>query len=330
MANSLAYKDILVTPEATWGASLAGIPDRLHIRTSTLNLDVEKQLVEETTGTPKGRNRIISIKNTLEGEITGYLSPRNAHHVFEWVNGVLGSYATMGDSGSLVTYNQDVGGSLISKSVTIDRNNSQERFNGVRAKSLELTAADSITEFTLSAIARSKGLGASIDESTALTIGETVKPATFADWTIQINAGSTIGTAPITLLAKEWNIKYDNGLETAHLSGSATPARSDPKVPTIEGSYSIFHDGSSWVSATHGSSEFALRFQATLPSERGLIAGVTPFMIRIDIPKVQLSTNTRQYGQGELVMEETNFMAMFDTGISALWRVQITAGQSIS
>ncbi len=324
----LIYKDITVTPEATWGTSLAGDPDRLHIKSINLNLAREKQVVEETTGTPKGRQRIVVIKDTLEGDMVGFLTPTTAHHVLEWVNGAqvtVGS--SVGASGTLFNYNQNIDGNLYSKAINIDRTNSQERFNGVRAKTLQLTAQDSLTEFTLHVMAKNRGLGATIGDN---NIGETVKPFTFADWTISFNAGGTIGPNPITLAAKQWAMTYDNQQEAAYLSGSQTPTRTDPKIPTLEGSFSLFHDGASYTDAAYGASEFYLRFQGVMPSDRGLIAGVTPFMLRIDIPKVQLTKTDRTYANGELAMEDFTFSAIFDTGLSALWFPQLTAGASIS
>ena len=324
---ALIYKDVSIINEATWGTSLAGDPDRIHIKSLTLNLNAEDQLVEETVGTPKGRMRMVLIKNTLEGNLDGYLTPTNAHHIFEWVNGTsvaIGS--SMGASGTLFNYNQDVSGTFCSKAINIDRTNSYERYNGVRAKTLELKSSDSITEWTLGVIAKSRGLGAALVDN---VIGETVKPFTFADWTVQINAGNTIGT-PITVQAKQWSISYDNNLESTYLSGSQTPARSDVKIPSIKGSFTLFHDGTSWTDATYGASEFYLRFQGTLPSERGLIAGVTPYMLRIDVPRVMLTKTVRNYANGELAIEDFDFTGMFDTGLSALWFPQLTAGLSIS
>jgi hypothetical protein len=324
----LIYKDITVIQETSWGASLAGDPNRLHIRNISLNEENEKLLVEETSGTPKGRGRMVSVKNNYTGDITGFLTPRNAHHILGWVNGSTGSVgSSVGASGTLFNYYQNSNGVMTSKAINIDRVDSQERYNGVRAKSLEITSSDSLTEFTLGVIAKQRGLGASIPET---DIGETVKPFTFADWTVSINAGNTIGTAPITQSVKQWNLSYDNQLETSFLSGSADPARSDPKIPTIKGSFSIFHSGTSWTDANYGASEFYMRFQGVMPSDRGLIAGVTPYMLRIDVPRVQLTKSVRNYANGELSIEEFSFDGIYDPGLSSLWFAQLTAGISVS
>ena len=325
---ALIYKDITVTNESTWGVSLAGDPDRLHITSINLNLDENKMVIQDTSGTPKGFNRMTTGKYSLEGDIKGYVTPTNIHHALELVMGTsvtVGS--SCGASATLFYYYQDVSGTLCSKAINIDRTNSQERYNGVRAKSLEITATDALTEFTLHCIGKSRGLGATV---TDYVIGESIRPFIFADWTIYINAGNTSGPNGVTVGAKTWTLTYDNQQETTYLSGNQTPSRTDAKVPTLEGSFSLFHDGTSWTDATYGASEFFLRFQGVLPSERGLIAGVTPFMLRLDIPRVQLMKTVRGYADDTITVEDFKFTAMFDPGSSTLWYPQQTAGVSIS
>ena len=326
MANTLIYKDIGVQDEVSFGISLTANYTRLHVRTVTLNQTIDKMLVEDTTSNVKGRDRISRIKTTLEGDITGFITPRGVHQMLEMVNGAVATGTSMGASGSLFTYYQDTSGtSFLSKVVNLDRNNSQEKFLGVRAKSLELTASDSLAEYTLSVIAKTYGAGASMAD----ILGETVKSFNFADNVLQINAGTTIGTAPITHKVSEWSIKYDNGLEATYLSGLEDITRSDPKIPTIEGKFTIFHEGASWTAGNYGSSEFYIRLTATLPSHGGLIAGVSPYVLRIDMPRTELTSTVRNYEQAEFGVEEIEFKGMFHPGLSLLWRPELTCGLSI-
>lgn len=327
MANSLIYKDIVFQPEATYGVSVAGSPDKLHVRTVTLSQTTEKILVEDTVANVKGRDRIVLNKNTVEGDVTGYVTPRGIHHALELA---LGTAATVGSSvglsATLWQYDQNTTGTLLSKTMILDRNNSQEAFRGVRGKSLEITSSDSVTEYSLGVMAQSRTGAAALAD----LVGETVKPFVFADWTVQVNAGTTIGTAPITLAVSEWNIKYDNGQEGAFLSGSANLTRSDPMIPTLEGKIKIFHAGNSWADASFGNSNFYMRLQGTMPSGNGLVAGVTPYTLKIDMPKTQLSVNVRNYEQAAISVEDIDFVAQFETGLSYMIRAEMTAGQSIS
>src|SRR3990167_8524350 len=150
MANNLIYEDLEIGNEATWGTSVAATTYRLGVKTVTFNRMLEKSLVETTTVTPKGRDRIVSVKSTYEGDITGIVTPRVIHHMLELVNGEFAVVGTsVGASGTLFEYPQNTSGSMASKFINLDRNNSSERFLGVRGKSLEISFSDNQLEFTL-------------------------------------------------------------------------------------------------------------------------------------------------------------------------------------
>lgn len=321
MAHQRIYKDIQLGNEGTWGSSIAPT-ERLHIRTMTLNKVVEKEIADDTTSSIKGRERMNRLQHTIEGDITAYGTPRNFGHFFELANGALGTTATLGSSALVMTYSQNTDGTMISKTLNVDRNNSQETFNGVRASNMEISASDNKVELSLSTQARYQSdVGTAIQDLQ----GETTKPATFADVTVTVDPGS-YGDQAETLKVSEWSLTYDNGLETQHLSGDRDPARSDPNVPTLEGSFSIFHTGISYVELSKGCSEAYIRFDIVYPSCAGLIAGVTPYTTRIDVPRAELTSNVRNYESGELSVEEVEFSALFDLGTSSLWQATQTVG----
>lgn len=317
------YKDVGIGTEATYGMSIAAT-SRIHIRSLTFNLDQNKELVEDTISSSRGRDRLVRRRNTIEGDIEGYSSPRTLHHMLELVNGVAGATAALGNSAMIITYPQNVTGTMLSKTINIDRNNTTEAFNGVYASSLELRGSDDLVEFTLSGGAQIRGNGAALPDN---VIGETVHPYSFSDVTVTIHRGATYGAQSVTHPVSEWSVTYENGMEPTYLSGSPDIARVDPKIPTVTGKLKIFHTGASWVDATYGASEFYLRFDATLPSQAGLIAGVTPYALRIDIPRAQLRTNIRNYEQNEFAVEEIEFVGLMDlspVGTSSLWKVSQT------
>lgn len=321
MAYQTIYKDIGVATEATFGTSLA-LQTRIHVKSFGLNLDQTKELAEDTMTSSRGRDRLIRRKNVIEGDISGYASPRALHEMLELVNGVEGT--TTGVSLMVITYGQNTTGTMMSKTMFVDRNNTQEAFNGVYASSLEITGSDDLLEWTMSGGAKTRGIGAAIADN---VIGETVHSYNFSDITVTIHRGATYGAQAVTHKVMEWNVKYDNGIEATHLSGNANIDRIDPKIPTVEGKFKIFHEGSSWVDATYGASEFYIRFDGTLPSQGGLIGGVTPYTLRIDIPRAQLKTNVRNYEQAEFATEEIEFVGLMDlspAGTSALWKPSMT------
>lgn len=323
MAYQNIYKDLGIATEASFGTSLA-LQTRIHIKSFGLGLNQNKELVEDTVTSSRGRDRLIRRKNVIEGDISGYCSPRALHEMFELVNGMEG--VTSGVSLMNIVYGQNVNGTMMTKSMFVDRNNSQEAFNGVYASSLEISGSDDLLEWTMSGGAkiRGVGVGSSIMDN---VIGETVHTYNFSDITVTIHKGATYGVQPVTHKVSEWSVKYDNGMEGTHLSGSANIDRVDPKIPMVDGKFKIFHEGSSWVDATYGASEFYIRFAGTLPSQGGLIGGLTPYLLTIDIPRSQLKTNVRNYEQNEFAVEEIEFVGLMDlspVGTSALWKPSMT------
>jgi len=66
-----------------------------------------------------------------------------------------------------------------------------------------------------------------------------------------------------------------------------------------------------------------------LPSCAGLIAGVTPYTLRIDVPRTEMTSNVRPYEAGEYSMEEVEFMGKLNTGTSSLIDITQTVGAAL-
>jgi len=317
VATQTIYKDIGVGDESTFGASIACDSDRFHIKSFDINKVVEKEVMDDTTTTMLGGERMVRIKNTVEGDMNAYLTPKTMHHFMELANGALGVSSALGITGVLMTYNQNTNGTMVSKSLNVDRNNSQETFNGVRASSIEFSGSDGLLEMTLSTIAKTQSnIGTSMQD----LVGETTKSAAMADVAITVSQG-TAYASPDTLEVSDWKVKYENGLEAAFLSGSRDLTRSDPGIPTVTGSLKIFHEGVSYVNLAHGCSDAYIRFDITWPTCAGLIAGVTPYTATINVPQAQLTSNVRSYEAAEMSVEDLEFEGVFNSGTSALWQV---------
>jgi hypothetical protein len=322
---AVVTKDITIETEPSYGASRTGTQTKLHTINMTLGLQSNKEYVEDTTNTPKGYDRITLGPNVVTGTWDGFGSPRNIHYAVEWVNGVAGVSAASGTSGALMTYIQNTDGRMLSRTVNIDRQNSQEKFSGVAASSLTMKAANSSMELSLDLIGQSRLPGISV----AYTMGETVLPYSYGDIAITWNVGASFASAGnSTLFASEWELTYENGLEGANLSGSYDINRVDPKIPMLSGKYKVFHEYGAHADMAQGSTQFALRFQATLPNAKGNIAGATPYFLRIDIPAVQADVAVKNYKVGEVCVEEVSWKAEFDPGTSALWTVTQVVGIS--
>lgn len=317
------YKNIIFRDETTWGTSVAGTTRTLQIVSSSLNANPNKTLVEDTRTSNKGRDRMVRLKNEIDGDIVAYSSPEVLNFMFETVNGSAGTTSAVGTSAILITYNQNTDGNMTSVTLVEDRNNSQEVFYGVRGKKLAMKASDGLVESTLTVMAKTRGAGATL----ANLVGETVKPLVFADMVITM--GLPGYTQVSTLLCEDWSLEYDNGLEKTFLSGDRNAARMDQMVPMVSGQFTIFHEGSSYLNPTYGSSEVYIRIEGIYDSSEGLIAGVTPYYLRIDIPRAEITLNERNFEQGALAKEVISFTAMFDQGTSTLWKPQLTTGFDI-
>lgn len=321
MAVQVIYKNLQVKEEASWGVSANTTLRRIPIVSSGLNLNPNKELVEDTRSSALGRDRMVRLRNEVDGDIVFYADSRSLNFAFESVMGQNGISSAGGSNAANYTYRQDVTGTPLSYTVLEDRNNSQEAFYGVRGTQLSLTASDGLLEMTLGTMAKSRAIGASVSDA----VGATVKPFVFADVVISVGASGSLGTVDVS----EWSVEYNNNTERSFLSGSRNAARTDIQTPTVEGSFTIFHTGNSYISPTHGCSELWMRIEATTSSCEGLIAGVTPYYLRIDIPRIEFTTNERNYEQGALAMETINFSAMFDAGTSSLWLPQLFADLNI-
>lgn len=323
MAVQVIYKNIGIEEETSWGASTGGILRVLQIKNTTLNTNPNKTLVEDTMTSLKGRDRFVLLKNETGGDIEALGSPRILHNFLKLINGLPGASTAMGTSAFVYTYNQDTGGSPLSMTMVLDRNNTQEKFSGLRASKLVLKASNDILDATLSLMGKDRVTGVSVTDK----VGETFKPLTFADMKVTIGLPSYSQVA--TLNVSEWQLEFDTGLERSHLSGARTAARLDSKVDSLKGNFKIFHTGNSFVNTVYGVSDYNIRFEGIPDSSSGLIAGVTPYYLKIDLPRVQLRTTTRNYEQNQLAVETIEFEALFDPGTSALWSPQLTVGYDI-
>lgn len=322
MGYQTIYKDIGLENETSWGASMAGTVSRLHIKSSTLEQKNNKGLVTSTMTSSKGHDRMVQAKNDYAGDIMGYGTPSTLHEMFEMVMGARGATSTLGTSAMIIDYVQNTSGTMVSNTIQQDRNNAQEKFSGVVAHSMEVQFSNDLIEWTANCLAKTRTTGTALPD----TIGETIKPYNYGDVTVTIHAGATYGAQPVTLQVSNFSVKYDNKATNTYFSGSNDPSRVDPKIPELTGKFEIFHTGSSWVSAFLGASEFYIRAQAVSNSSEGLIAGITPYMLRIDAPRTQLTVNTRNYEQDAFSIEKIEFIGMFDFGTSTLWKVQQTVG----
>jgi hypothetical protein len=309
----MIYKDVAIEDESTYGASVAGTDTQIHVISTTLGQDPTKELVEDTTGNVKGRDRINRIRNVVEGDINAYASPRTIHQMSELVWGAEASESSVGTSATEYTYRQNTDGTMLSKTMQVDRNNSQEKFSGVVGRAFELTWSDNKAEISIEAVAQARNEGLALTD----ILGETAAPLTFADFTVSI--GSTLnyfGAGMTTFYVENLTATYRNGLESAHLSGSRNINRVDPAIPTLELNFSIFHENNGMADGAFSDGEYAMQIQAVTTDQQ--IVGATPYVYTWPIPRVQLTNNVRNYEQAGMAKEEISAVGLFHAGSSKL------------
>lgn len=322
MSAQVIYKSMALGDEATWGTSV-NTTRNINIISSSIKTNPNKSLVEDSTVSLKGQDSMISGKIEIDGDIKSYSTPKTLHNFLKYALGGAGATSAVGTSAIQITYNPDISGNLNPFTAVFDRNNTQEAFYGLRASKLALKATDGLIEGTLTVMGKSRGTGVSIAD----TVGETVKPFVFADAVVTVGLPGFTQTGVLNV--SEWDLNYSNGMERTYLSGSRAASRLDAKIPTIDGTLKIIHTGLSYVSPTFGVSELYVRIELTTDSTGGLIAGITPHYLRINIPRVQFATNERNYEAAKISIETITFKGMFDPGTSALVQPLLTTGFDI-
>lgn len=315
MAEQVLYKNIGIGTEVAYGTAVGATATRLQLTEVSLDKDPGKEKVEDTQSTARGRDRMVRLKEEISGDISGFLSPKNLHHALELALGKVGVSTAVGTSGTaaLMSYMQNAGGAWLSKTLQKDYNNSQQRYSGVVAQSIEISGSDNLLEFSIGALAKGVTTGVSLTDA----VGETIDPFAFADVTMTLYPGATVNGTGLNIKPEEWSISYENGLEPSYFN-SRTIDRVDPKIPMVSGSFKLFHEGTTFVLAAYGCSEWYLRIDLNLPDCGGLIDGVTPFFARIDVPRIELTQNKKPYSQNEFAVEEIEFEGLYNYGVSAL------------
>lgn len=313
MAEQVIYKNVGFGDESTYGTAVGATATRLQLTEFQLDQNPGKEKVEDTQSTARGRDRMVKLKTELSGSMAGFLSPKNFHHAAELAMGKAGITASGGSSAVNISYYQNAGEAWLSKTANKDYNNSQERYSGVAAQNIEISASDNLVEFSAGIIGKGASTGVALPDG----VGETIDPFAFADVTMTLWAGASVNGSGINIKPEEWSVNYENGLEASYFN-SRTIDRVDPKIPMVSGSFKIFHEGTTFVHGTYGASEWYLRIDLNLPQEGGLIAGVTPHFARIDIPRIELTSNVKPYAQNEFAVEEIEFEGLYNYGVSAL------------
>ena len=323
MAQAIAYKNVALATEASYGTSLP-ISDYAPVKSIDLNVDPNFQLKEDTSTSVKGYDRSAYLRNVIEGSIDFNVDPESVHHWLELGMGVgatLQGGAALPISGATaVTYPQNEDGVQLTYRIDIDRNTATEGFLGVAAQSLELTSSGDFVEGTLNVTAKEK-----FSSTTFTPTGLTLNPFVFAESALYV--GGSIGGASTEISVDEWTMTYDLQSETAFQSGSRAAKRVDPKVPMLTGSFTRFFDDTNYDTYVTNGTDRAFVVELT---GSNTYSGTSPYKLAFYIPKARCTVSTKTYEAAGYVKETVEFTGVYDPGIAYLWKPVLWNGATVA
>lgn len=319
----IVNKNLGVGPESSWGVSLA-ITQYMHVKSAEFVRNVNKTLLDDTAcSSPLGKQRAVTQNEEVTGNINAYLTPTNAKAAFEWITGTSVGGVSLGNSAMSYTWTQ-AQVSHRSKWVRLEWDDiAQEDYYGLRANTLELTSTSGgPAEMTLDLIGQGYRAGVSMT-----TTASTLKPLMLRNFKVYYTTAgpSDLGISQTELLVDEFTLNVDNKLEGKHQSGSAVISRTDVSgYPEVKLTLKRVNEATNARDAAWGISVWSIRLEGYTTADQGLIAGATPYLVRIDLPAAHVvETPKRDYSAGELSMEEINFECEYNTVKSALWIPQM-------
>lgn len=314
----IAYKNIGVGREGSALGTSAVINRYLQIKSLDLRPNENKVILDDTSNNALGGAKYYRERVTLEGSMTAYATPSNIQETLEMVCGTSNAGTSVGASALSYTYvvNQNA---YMSKWFRVDDGVNIEDYHGLRAKTWKLDVSD-MAEISVDLIGQGY---TSAGSSMASTIN-TQAPFSLAElkvWVASAPAGLG-GSSMSELVVHDFGVEYDNQMEGKHESGKRTINRADPKIPTLKVTFKRFYEDTILRDNNYlGSSTFAMRIEAFGTDHQSLIAGVTPYVFRIDIPSIQVTENhKRNYEAGEMIIEDITMEAVFNSTSGYLWQ----------
>lgn len=325
MAQAIAYKNLGVAVEGSYGASVA-LATFPPIKSFSMNLDRNFTLKEDTSASALGYDRAAYVKDVYEGSLDINVDPISIRHWLKLGLGIPGAGITVGagfvpgGGGTAMGFIPTNTGTLPSYRIDKDENTGVQSYFGVVAKSMDFKSSGEFVESTLNLTAKTSAAGTSMGS----LIGVTINPFVFAESHIYYGATATGCTTEV--LVEDWSFTYDMQAEVSHLSGDRNAARIDAMIPKLSGTWTRFYDDTTFGTNVTSESEKALRIEI-----RGsqTYSGTTPYALNFYFPRVRFAKTERPYEAGGFIKETVTFEGMYDANAAYLLRAVLHNGMSM-
>ena len=301
---ALVTKNIGWAKETTWGTLVA--PSAYpRVKTFGLNHDMNTKLVEDTTNTIKGYTKTVNLKKSVMGDIAFHAY---ADDMGYWLQMVLGAATSVLHASETLVRDHTFAQGAAAQSFTLvaDKGVQNDTFLGVYGNSIKLNATNDIVEGTVNAHAKDKGT------TSAYTPAVTeIDPFDFSQMNVGFGTNIAAAISATALPVDEWEFFYSNELDTRFQSGARTVSRIDPKIAKATGTFKQFYLANTWESQYTAGTEQAVYFN--LKNIDVTIGTSANYQLAVKFPRVQLHKSERPYEAGHLIVEQTEFIAMYDT-----------------
>jgi len=321
MAQAIAYKNLGVAVEGSYGASIA-LATYLPVKSFSMNLDPNFTLKEDTSTTALGYDRAAYLRSVYDGSVDFNVDPVSIRYWLKLGMGIPGSGITIGaalspDNGATAMgFIQNNTGVLPSYRIDKDEATAVSAYLGVISKSMEIKSSGDFVEGTLNLSAKTAFAGTTLSPT-----GVTVNPLVFAE--SKVYYGATVTGCTTAIDVEDWSFTYDTQAEVTHLSGSRDASRVDPKIPKVSGSWTRFYDDTNFGSYVGAGTERALRIEIVSSQT---YSGTSPYRLNFYFPRVRFSKTERPYEAGSFIKETVTFEGMYDINAGYLMRAVLHNG----
>lgn len=318
MAQALAYKNLAIGVEGSYGASIA-TSDYASVRSFNLNLDPTYQTKTDTTSSSKGFERSAYLRDMLEGEVGFNVGPLESRFWFRLALGggvTISDAAVPGGGATAMYFPQNTDGVLETYRIDKDMDTATKGYLGVAPQSLDITSSGDFIEGTVNITGKSE-----FTSTTFTPTGVTVNPFVFAE--SHIYYGATVTGCTNEVYVDSWSTTYDLQTEQSHQSGNRQARRVDPNIPLCTGEWERFYDDTNFDDFIDNETAKALKIDIVGSQT---YSGSSPYRLEIYIPKVKITTKPKTYEASTMIKETVTWEATYDSEVGYMFRPYLYNG----
>jgi hypothetical protein len=324
MAQAIAYKNLGVAVESSYGASIA-LATYLPVKSFSMSLDPNFTLKEDTTASALGYDRSAYLRNVYDGSVDFNVDPISVKYWLKLGFGIPGTGVTVGTGfipgggATAIGFLPQNTGVLPSYRLDKDENTAVAAFLGIISKSMEIKSSGDFVEGSLTLSAKEQFTGTTLSPT-----GLTINPLAFAE--SKVYYGATITGCTTAVDVEDWSFTYDTQAEVSYLSGNRNANRVDAKIPKLSGSWTRFYDDTNFDTFVTNQSNRAIRIEIVSAQA---YSGTSAYRLNFYFPNVRISKSERPYEAGGFIKETVTFEGFYDSIVGYMARAVLHNGQSI-